>query len=301
MAASDRYKQPAAFKAALEQRIRTEAKLTGRTMQRIRQLLLFDRMLARAFTRFGERIVLKGGFALELRVSRARTTRDIDLRIEGSTADLLEALRSAGGLDLGDWFSFVVEPDPEHPLIEGEGAVYTGERFRVRAELGGARYGDPFGLDLGVADVLMEAPEVVPGSGFLEFVGIARPALRIYPRGSHVSEKVHAYTLPRDRPNSRMKDLPDLALLASTGPFEAAQLRAALEATFTFRKTHPLPDRLPEPPDAWSPQYARLARTDGLPWRSLAEALTAVRLFLDPVLAGITRGTWNPGGWAWKD
>ncbi len=301
MAASDRYKQPAAFKAALEQRIRAEAGRTGRTMQRIRQLLLFDRLLARAFIRFGERLVLKGGLALELRVSRARTTKDVDLRIEGPTADLLEGLQAVGRLDLSDWFSFLVEPDLEHPLIEGVGAVYTGQRFRVRGELGGARYGDPFGLDLGVADVLLEAPEVKQGSDFLEFVGVARPSLRVYPRTSHISEKVHAYTLPRDRPNSRMKDLPDLALLASTGPFEAARLRAALDATFTFRKTHALPDRLQAPPDAWAPQYARLARTDGLPWGSLAEVFTAAQLFLDPVLAGIARSSWDPARWAWKE
>jgi hypothetical protein len=38
-----------------------------------------------------------------------------------------------------------------------------------------------------------------------------------------------------------VKDLPDLALLATAQPIDANRLRAALEQTFTFRKTHTLP------------------------------------------------------------
>ncbi len=299
MTAPDRYAQPAAFKMALERRIRAEAQRTGRTMQRLRQLLLFERVLARTSCAFGDRLILKGGLALELRVARARTTKDVDLRVVGATDDLLAGLQSAGGLDLGDWLAFLVEPDPEHPLIDGEGAVYTGQRFRVRAELGGARYGDPFGLDVGLADALTEPPDLLQGSSILEFIDVAPPQLRVYPRVSHVSEKLHAYTLPRDRPNSRVKDLPDLALLATTGPFDAALLRRALDVTFAFRKTHVLPPALPAPPDAWEPLYARLARVDGLPWTTLAEVTRSVRGFLEPVLAGSSRGAWDPGRWAW--
>ena len=85
-------------------------------------------------------------------------------------------------------------------------------------------------------------------SDVLEFAGIAPPTLRIYPIVSHVAEKLHAYTMPRPRPNSRVKDLPDLALLASVGGLDAETLRTALNRTFTFRETHPLPVSLPKPP-----------------------------------------------------
>ena len=44
----------------------------------------------------------------------------------------------------------------------------------------------------------------------LAFAGIAPPTLRLYPVETHIAEKLHAYTLPRPRPNSRVKDLPDL-------------------------------------------------------------------------------------------
>lgn len=299
MGAQDRYEQPFAYRRAVEDRLRKDVARTGRPLNRARQLFLFERLLARAFNAFGDRLVLKGGLALELRVARARTTKDVDLRLVGSTDDLLTKLQHAGRLDVGDWLTFLVVPDPEHPVIEGEGAFYSGQRFRARAELGGSRYGDPFGLDLGVADVLVEPPEVIPGSSFLEFIGVPTPTLRVYPRTSHVSEKLHAYTLPRERPNSRVKDLPDLALLASTGTFEAAALLRALNATFDFRKTHALPPSLPQPLDAWTAPYARMAKVDSLPWASLPEVFAYARAFLDPILAQTAAGVWDPQGNRW--
>jgi hypothetical protein len=106
----------------------------------------------------------------------------------------------------------------------------------------------PFGVDAAFGDILTGAVDEVEGSDFLAFASVGRPRIRVYPRETHLAEKVHAYTLPRKRPNSRVKDLPDIALLASVGPIEGAVLRSALERTFTFRGSHPLPTALPEPP-----------------------------------------------------
>lgn len=66
-------------------------------------------------------------------------------------------------------------------------------------------------------------------------VGIDPPTLRLCPVETHIAEKLHAYTMPRPRPNTRVKDLPDLALLASIGALEASRLAEAFEQTFTFR------------------------------------------------------------------
>ena len=116
---------------------------------------------------------------------------------------------------------------------------------------------------------------------------------------THVAEKLHAYTLPRARPNSRVKDLPDLALLASARPLDAARLRAALEQTLAFRKTHSLPTTLPAPPPAWDAPYAAMAREDRLAWPTLADVTAAVRAFLDPVLSGEASTTWDSATWQW--
>jgi len=86
------YASPEAFKQALEQRLRTSAK-TGAEFARRRQLLVFDRFLARVVAVLGEAVTLKGGLLLELRLERARTTQDVDLRMVGSPADLRATLR----------------------------------------------------------------------------------------------------------------------------------------------------------------------------------------------------------------
>jgi nucleotidyltransferase AbiEii toxin of type IV toxin-antitoxin system len=152
---------------------------------------------------------------------------------------------------------------------------------------------------LGV-DPMLGPPEIVVAEDVLGFAGIAPPTLRIYPIETHIAEKLHAFTMPRARPNSRVKDLPDLALLASAGPLEAERLRAALEQTFTFRKTHTLPAALPAPPPAWAAPYAAMAREDRLAWPTLAVVAEAARSFLDPVLAGESPATWDHQAWRWK-
>jgi hypothetical protein len=295
------YPTPAAFHRALEDRIKTAARSKGHSIHRLRQTLIYDRLLARVFQIFGDRVVVKGGVALELRIERARTTKDVDLRITGDPSQVLTDLLTAGRLDLGDYLSFRVKPDARHPDISGDGVVYAGLRFQVNAELAGRPYGSPCGVDVGVADCMEELPDIVSGSRFFEFIGLAPPKLRVYPRAVHVAEKLHAYSLPRDEENSRVKDLPDLALLAMTGEMDATRLRAALEATFSFRKSHALPQALPQPPRStrWSHEYARLAQESDLPWRTLPEVFDAASRFLNPVLSG-TRGSWDPGSWTWR-
>jgi len=291
------YRSPEAFRMSLEQRIRRA--VSGAEINRFRQLLVFDRFLARVFLHFADRVVLKGGLVLELRLERARTTKDVDLRLVGDSGDLLGALQLLGSLDLGDWLSFVVEPDADMPRIAGQGMVYDGFRFRAEARLGGKLYGDPFGVDIGFADALTSEPDVTQGSRFLEFAGIEPTTFRIYPRNAHIAEKLHAYTLPRDRSNTRVKDLPDLALLASVGSMDAGELRRAIEATFSFRATHPTPQAVPAPADDWAPVYERMARDDELPWKGLVEVHQAAASFLDQVLQGKS-GSWDPEGWVWR-
>jgi predicted nucleotidyltransferase component of viral defense system len=293
------YASAAAFKQALETRLRADAAHTGRAIGRQRQLVVFDRFLARVAAELGDRVIVKGGVVLELRLARARTTRDIDLRVMGDPAALEAQLRAAGARDLGDHLVFEVRADPTHPTIEGEGIVYEGRRFRAAAQLAGKPYGDHFGVDAGFADRLIDEPEVVTGSAALEFAGIAASRFRVYPRESHVAEKLHAYTLPRTRENTRVKDLPDLALLAQTGPFDGLRLREALAATFAFRGTHPLPVAVPAPPVAWADPYARIAQSDALPWTTLGAVTDAARAFLDPVLVGAAH-TWDATTWRWQ-
>jgi hypothetical protein len=117
------YASPEAFKQALEQRLRSAAG-SGPDFTRRRQLLVFDRFLARVVAALG------------------------DLRLTGSAEDVLGRLQAAARLDLADFLAFEVVPDAEHPEITNEGMQYEGMRFRAECRLAGKPYGDPLQLVL---------------------------------------------------------------------------------------------------------------------------------------------------------
>jgi hypothetical protein len=175
-----RYTSPEAFKQALEQRLRSSAK-TGADFARKRQLLVFDRCLARVVAVLGDTVMLKGGLVLELRIERARTTKDIDLRMVGSPDGVLAKLQEAGRKNLDDFMTFEVAPDNDHPEIQNDGMQYDGLRFRAECKLAGKVYGQPFGIDVAFGDPILGEPEVVVTEDALGFAGIAPPVLRLYP------------------------------------------------------------------------------------------------------------------------
>jgi len=184
------YATPLAFKQALEQRLKSSS-TTGVDFARRRQLLVFDRFLARLALVAGDAVTLKGGLVLELRLARARTTKDIDLRMMGSSDDLLELLQEAGRLDLGDHMLFEVQPDADHPEIQNEGMRYDGFRYRTECRLAGMIYSRPFGVDVAFGDPLVGQPDIVVADDILAFAGISPPSLRLYPVVSHIAEKLH--------------------------------------------------------------------------------------------------------------
>jgi hypothetical protein len=177
---------------------------------------------------------------------------------------------------------------------------YDGVRFRAECSLAGKVYGRPFGVDVAFGDPILGEPELMVAEDVLAFAGVAPPTLRVYPVETHIAEKLHAYTMPRVRPNSRVKDLPDVALIATAGAINAGRLRAAIDQTFGFRGTHDVPDRLPAPPGTWEGPYATIATEDQLRWPTLDEAFEAARAFLDPVLEGLSGSLWDPKGWSWS-
>lgn len=61
----------------------------------------------------------------------------------GSPDRILEQLQEAGRLELGDFMTFEVRPDAEHPDIQSEGMQYEGMRFRAECRLAGKIYDIP--------------------------------------------------------------------------------------------------------------------------------------------------------------
>ena len=300
MIGSQKYKSPQSFKQALEHRIREQSSVAEMSMNRFRQVLVFERFLARVFSLLGTRVILKGGMVLELRLERARSTKDLDFRVSGSPDSFLTDLQKAGRLVLADYMTFECQEDPKHPKIEGDGVVYEGRRFRIQGFLAGKTYGFPFGVDASFGDALHTPAEELQGTNFFDFAGLEIPHFRVYPIASHIAEKLHAYTLPRKTENSRVKDLPDIALLAGNKALKSTNIWAAIETTFSSRKTHEIPSSLPKPPASWKPIYEKMAKEEKMPWKSLDDVFTAASGFLDPILSK-QEVSWDPEQWLWEN
>ena len=216
------YSTAGAFRRAREDRLKRIAHEEGVDVNRLRRQVAFDRLLARLFQPAQAPWVLKGGYALELLFDTARATIDIDLTLPdldmtgGQSSDVIrEMLQQAAGTSVDDWFEFTVAA----PIMDLDAAPYGGARFPVEAKMD-ARIFARFHLDIGVGDVVLQPVDLVECRDWLAFAGIARPSVRIIPREQQFAEKLHAYTLPRSTPNSRVKDLVDLALLVRAGELE---------------------------------------------------------------------------------
>lgn len=295
-----KYATGTAFRRALEDRLRAQSLSSGAALGRLRKLVAFERLLARLGMDSPGAWVLKGGLGLELRLpGRARTTKDMDLWYRAQAQEVHGALVRAAQLELDDWFSFEVA-EPGAPAAAGVQAR-GGARFPVRALVDGRTF-EEFHVDVGAGDPILAPPQGLRMHGFLEFAGIRPPDVLCYPMVQQIAEKVHAYTRPRASGEpTRVKDLVDIVLLAELEALDAASLGLAMAATFDAAGTHPIPARLPDPPQAWAGQFRHLASEAGLKPPGLDEAMLVAERLLDPVLAGRRHGRWDPDEVAWKD
>lgn len=268
MKAERKFTDAPAFRQALEARLNDRAKCEGLDVQRLRRQVAFDRLLSRLFSGGCADWALKGGYAMELRIARARTTRDIDLALrrhipadgESLNLQMMEMLQTAAAMDNGDFFAFTVG----EPTMDVDGAPYGGARFPVECRMAGRAF-VRFHVDVGAGDPVIEPLEEVRGLPWLDFAGIPPTICLAIPKEQQFAEKLHAYTLPRgERPNSRVRDLVDMMLLIRGG-LDAARLSSAIGKTFARRRTHDIPGGLPPPPAGWAEPFAELASECGLP------------------------------------
>lgn len=289
MPAPRTYTTAGAFRGALEERLNRTARTEQIDLNRLRRQVSFDRLLARLFREEAAPWALKGGYALELRFKAARSTVDIDLtlqRVEAATSagrdanqSVREMLQNAADIPLGDWFEYVIGPPSKDLAAAPDG----GARYPVEARMD-ERIFARFHLDAGVGDVITQPLETIVCRDWLGFAGIATARVRMIAREQQFAEKVHAYTLPRSSPNSRVKDLVDLALLIGSGELNRRRIQYALRLTFDRRGTHDLPAGLPSPPADWQALFQALAQECGLP-AEIAAVYAEVQAYLEKVLA----------------
>ena len=265
-----KYESDVDFRRALEERLKNRSRETGEPLERLRKRLVFERCMVRFQKKPESPWILKGGFALELRLGqRARMTKDLDLGMdlavfgnqELSYSDLVQRMREDLAEKEDDRLVFLVQEDPsQRPIVQGMKAY----RFPVEARLAG-RVFEKVRMDVILGDPLVPPLEELVGSDILSFVGIPRPIIRVTSRAQHLAEKVHALTRQLDdRINTRVKDLIDVQLLMDMGLPEPAVVKNVVERIFDARQTHPIPQKTQDPPATWVSSFTAMAQDLGL-------------------------------------
>ncbi len=288
MTEQKKYGTAGAFRRALEERLKKTSQTDQTDINRLRRQVSFDRLLARLFYEDSAPWVMKGGYALELRFKTARSTVDIDLtmaRVDDApdstdvNQSVREMLQAAASLSLGDWFEFTIAS----PMMDITAAPYGGARYPVEVRMDG-RIFTKFHLDVGIGDIVIYPVERIAIGDWLAFAGIQGSQVQLIAREQQFAEKIHAYTLPRSTPNSRVKDLVDVALLIGDGTLDRRRTLDALRLTFERRATHPFPKTLDAPPSEWGRPFQELAKECGLP-SELNVVFERVREFFEDLIA----------------
>ena len=267
------YKSAGAFRTALETRLQMCARAEAIDLQRLRRQVAFDRFLARMFSKGPKASypwLLKGGYAMELRMQAARTTKDIDLTLHDGTRlskdppkrreEVRGMLQEAAAARFDDFFEFLIG----EARGDLEGAPEGGSRYPVGAQMDGWDFAR-FPVDVGIGDEVLEPLDIVTGRDWLGFGGVAPPSFPVISAEQQFAEKLHAYSLPRiERANTRTKDLIDMVLLIRSGKLDKKKTAAAIRATFTKRGTHAVPAELAPPSAEWESVFDALAKEYGL-------------------------------------
>jgi hypothetical protein len=257
-----KYDTAEAFRAALDQRIRNEATTTGLPVMRLRKRVAFERFLARLALAEPGSWVLKGAFALELRLGvRTRTTKDIDLAGAEDEQTATTRLIAARTIDLNDHFSF----DVARTATLDQAKAFRAVRYSVTAEVAGRRF-EQFPVDVALNERPTAPSERLPIPSLLDFADIQPIEMPVIALEQHIAEKVHAYTAtygPQEQQSTRIKDLIDILLIADLAAPHADRLHASLAATFSRRERLPLPTALPPPPASWASPTPAPQQTSG--------------------------------------
>jgi Nucleotidyl transferase AbiEii toxin, Type IV TA system len=195
-----KYTSAAAFRQALEERLKNEAASTGLGLPRLRKRVAFELFLRRLLVVAPDRWVLKGALALNFRLAIAtRSTKDIDLGRDDDEQATITDITAAQQLAMDDYFTFAATRTDELEDSDEFSAV----RFHVTAQLAGRAF-EQFLVDIGFSERISWTPDTIHTSQSLSFAGIeplALPAIqsrRPAPRpGEHLRRARPATTTHR--------------------------------------------------------------------------------------------------------
>lgn len=290
------FASPAAFRAAIDVRLRAYARRAGAPVMVVRRQAALERLMARLMRAVPERWALKGGLALDTRLGeRARSSMDMDVdHVQGAAAARDDVLRAAAE-DLSDYFAFAITGTED----VRDGNVSLAVRYRIECAVAGTLF-ETVQVDVTVTPPEVWEVEPARRPGLLADVGLGPIDVLLVPLERQIAEKLHAYTRTYNGPSTRVKDLVDFVIIRLFERADAQHLSAAIAQTFARRSTHPVPPRLPPPLADWERAYREEAEAVRIT-PALREAHELAAGWLDPILQGTARGRWDPERSAWAD
>ena len=262
-----KYNTPHALLMAINDRLQTISKNEKIAVNRLRRHLAFDRLLIRLFNIKKYPWVLKGGYAMELRMQSARATKDIDLAMfehlisskdsKKRSSAIHDLLVSVASLNLNDFFIFEISQASMQLIGPPEG----GMRFPVNSILDGKTFAR-FHIDIGVGDTKIKPLEKLKGRNWLGFAGIKTIPFPTISKEQQFAEKIHAYTMSGQN-NSRVKDLVDMILLIQKSKMSKSKIKESIIAVFKSHDTTEIP-KLSPPSPSWSAPFSKLAKECGM-------------------------------------
>ncbi len=264
-----KFNSPGAFRASLMQRLTTQAFNTKTNLQDLMRQVSFDRFLCRIFKGKDTPWVLKGGYSLELQFESSRATKDIDLVLREQALkkapldEKLEYLKKVlvtfTRLEIDDFFTFHLI-DATKVLTTPQ---YGGVRFLLESQIASRQF-VRFHVDISIGDISSNPrTTLLKGGNWLEFASIPPLEYVSLAQEEIFAEKLHAYTLPRLKENSREKDLVDMVMLINEGNMDPLILINSIDQVFRRRNTHPIPSELNLPPISWNKSFSSLSERVG--------------------------------------
>jgi hypothetical protein len=275
------YATPAAFRAAVEAKLRDHARRLTIPAYVIRRQAALERLMVRLMIVAPGRWAVKGGLALETRLgARARASLDLDIdHVQGIDAARTDLQRAAIE-DVDDHFDFAVVGTEELR----DAGMNLAVRFRLESVL--ARQSFEF-LQVDVTAAPPDPWDAQPAKrhSLLSDLGLASFNILLVPLERQVAEKLHAYTRTyAGGGTTRARDLVDLLLIRRNTDVDSVLLADTIQRVFHRRATHAIPHHLPPPPNALAVAYRReAAHLDTA--TELNEAHRLLSEWLDPVLA----------------
>jgi hypothetical protein len=296
---SPRYSSPAAFRAAMEIRLKAAATDAGRPVNELRRQYLTQRFLARVYAMPDPEWILLGGTALLARIPGARHSKDVDFIHPHELSIAVAALTDLVSAEPApDPFTFDIATTAAPPRDNHLSLKVTARLSVTVVEI--------FSVDI-TRRILVATLDTVQPEPVIDIEDVDElPPFLTIPLAQQVADKLCAMYETHGAsglPSSRFRDLVDLMIIITLRG-EAGLTASAVTDALTAeqaRRALTIPPDLPIPSLRWATGYTKMARAV-LPrtLHRLEPALQRLQEFAGPILTGVAAGTWQSVRHSWS-